>query len=153
MENREAGVRASRHGLLRGWLLAAACAGAALPAAAQDVTDGQRLYLQYCSSCHGASARGDGPVADVLSTRPADLTRLAQRYGSPLPVDRLAEFIDGRADVRAHGPRQMPVWGEKLYAGPRDPTLPVEKARRGTIELIVAYLQSIQAPLHPEVPR
>lgn len=146
-------MRANRHGLraLRALRLVGGLLGAALAlsAAAQDLADGRRLYLQYCASCHGTSARGDGPAADALATRPPDLTRLAQRYGSPLPVERLAEFIDGRADVRAHGSRQMPVWGEKLYAGPRDPTLPVEKARRGTIELIVAYLASIQMPPHP----
>lgn len=114
---------------------------------------GRAAYLQYCASCHGPGARGDGPVADVLDTPPPDLTRLALRYGQPLPLERLASTIDGRDEVRAHGTRQMPVWGEKLYAGPAPPSEAREKARRGTIELILLFLQSIQAPVDPEVPR
>jgi len=38
------------------------------------------------------------------------------RTGYPLPEDQIARFIDGRADVKAHGPRDMPVWGKRFYA-------------------------------------
>lgn len=127
-----------------------------LQAANTDWTaTGRDLYVRYCASCHGTSARGDGPVADVLSVRPADLTGLAARYGRPLPTEQLAGYVDGRADVAAHGPRQMPVWGERLYAGaqPGPASDQLESARRGSIELILLYLESIQAPVNPEVPR
>lgn len=36
--------------------------------------DGLRLYLGYCFICHGQTGRGDGPYAESLSARPADLT-------------------------------------------------------------------------------
>lgn len=40
--------------------------------------DGRRLYVTYCSICHGPEARGDGFYADTLrmrnNIRPADLT-------------------------------------------------------------------------------
>jgi mono/diheme cytochrome c family protein len=124
------------------------------PEAESPTRSGARLYAAYCASCHGVDGKGDGPLVQVLVAKPANLTRLAERYGSPLPVDPLAAFIDGRRDVKAHGPREMPVWGEQLYRGepgksppPDSPSGSVrEAARRGTIELIIAYLDTIQAP-------
>jgi mono/diheme cytochrome c family protein len=39
-----------------------------------DVAQGRKLYALYCSVCHGAGGRGNGPVSFMLRTRPADLT-------------------------------------------------------------------------------
>jgi mono/diheme cytochrome c family protein len=52
---------------------------ASSPAAATpaSITQGQKLFVIYCQHCHGASGRGDGPVARKIS-RPADLT--ARKY-------------------------------------------------------------------------
>ena len=83
-------------------------------AKSDDVAQGRDLYLQYCASCHGRNADGKGPMAPALSTPPANLRLLWERYGNPLPEDQVARFIDGRADVKAHGPRDMPVWGKGL---------------------------------------
>ena len=66
------------------------------------------MSLRYCA-CHGLTGEGNGPVARSLVTPPANLRLLSDRYGNPLPGDQVARFIDGRADVRAHGPRDMPV--------------------------------------------
>ena len=54
-------------------------------------------------------------------------------------MDQVARFIDGRAEVKAHGPRDMPVWGECFYAETHD-----ESAVQARIAELVAYLQSIQ---------
>jgi mono/diheme cytochrome c family protein len=35
---------------------------------------GERVYRTNCLNCHGAKGQGDGPVADSLTPRPADLT-------------------------------------------------------------------------------
>jgi mono/diheme cytochrome c family protein len=121
---------------------------AVLPAFAGDDLDvvgtGGQLYRTYCASCHGVEGRGNGPAAAALATPPADLTALAQKFGRPLPVDRLAEFIDGRKEITAHGTREMPVWGETFFdeSGPGNPA--VEKAKRGAILMIIRYLDSIQ---------
>ena len=72
---------------------------------------GLQLFAQYCASCHGALGKGDGPVARSLSPRPADLTTLAQRAGGEFDADAVMATIDGRREVVAHGPRDMPVWG------------------------------------------
>lgn len=113
--------------------------GSAAKAGDDAVAQGRQLYLEYCGSCHGLTGEGDGPVAHALTTPPANLRLLSDRFGNPLPQDQVARFIDGRADVKAHGPRDMPVWGRRFYAQTHD-----ERAVRAMIGELVAYLQSIQ---------
>jgi mono/diheme cytochrome c family protein len=113
-------------------------------AGSKQIERGRALYVEYCASCHGASAEGDGPVARALTTPPANLRRLAERFGNPLPEDQLARYIDGRAEVKAHGPRDMPVWGARFhYQSGAD-----ERRVRQWIGDLVAFLQSIQTPIH-----
>ncbi len=107
-----------------------------------DVRDGKNYFLRYCASCHGVDGAGDGPVAKALLRAPANLRMLGDKYGMPLPAIRLARTIDGRDEISAHGTREMPVWGEKLYeAG---------EAKRGELGItevigkIIAYLNTIQ---------
>lgn len=112
-------------------------------AAADDATMGRTYYHTYCASCHGVKADGHGPVAPILAPPPADLRLLSQRYGYPLPVGKIAGFIDGRVTVPAHGDRDMPVWGERFNE------IPLEGAAReaevhSRIAMIIAYLQTIQ---------
>lgn len=113
--------------------------GTATSTLADDVAQGRRIYLEYCASCHGLTGEGDGPVAASLTTPPANLRRLSERFGNPLPEDQVARFIDGRVEVKAHGPRDMPVWGARFYAETHN-----ENAVRARIGKLVAYLQSIQ---------
>jgi len=100
------------------------------------------LYLRNCASCHGIKGDGQGPVAAQLKTPPTDLRLLSLRYGNPLPEDQIARFIDGRADIVAHGPREMPVWGEQVWKYPEG-TEPSSQVTSRVADL-VAYLQSIQ---------
>jgi mono/diheme cytochrome c family protein len=111
----------------------------------QRVEEGGRLFRQYCASCHGVWGDGRGPVAVVLREQPTDLTRLGERYGTPLPKAQLMRFIDGRERVRAHGEADMPVWGKRLYEDvPR--TSALEPRKRGTMLLMLEYLEAIQKP-------
>ena len=121
-------------------LLAILIAGTFRLAAADDVTDGKAIYMQYCASCHGVKGDGNGPLSQALTTPPTNLRLLAQKYGNPLPEDQIAKFIDGRSDVKAHGPRDMPVWGQRFNAQSNGNE--AETAER--IAKLVAYLQSIQ---------
>lgn len=57
--------------------LAALCPAVALAAAA----DTPRVYRERCAVCHGASGRGDGPAAGLLSPRPRFLDRSGARAG------------------------------------------------------------------------
>jgi mono/diheme cytochrome c family protein len=111
--------------------------------------EGQRLYLQYCAACHGRDANGKGPVAPVLTPRPTDLTKLAQRYGRPLPKPAISEFIDGRREIRAHGSSDMPVWG-KVLMEPFPPNVSEGARVRGDLMLILDYLEKVQQPKKTE---
>jgi len=103
---------------------------------------GRRVYERKCSECHGLPDEGPRFVESYGGTAP-DLRLLSREYGSPLARDVLSRFIDGRADVAAHGPRAMPVWGEELYDEVPEGTS-AEEMRAGTIALLLDYLDTIQ---------
>jgi mono/diheme cytochrome c family protein len=148
---RPAGRRLDRTALL---LAALAMGLAACPersdrttaAPATEGGPGRILYLTYCQGCHGLAGRGDGPGAASLRTPPADLTRLFERYGTPLDRERLAEYIDGRRLTGPHNPREMPVWGREFFEdAPAFGPEVVEDERRHLIEVLSAYLETLQA--------
>ena len=45
-----------------------------IPATNELIALGQALYVQNCQLCHGADAKGDGPLAGTMNPAPADLT-------------------------------------------------------------------------------
>ena len=113
------------------------------PAAAAARTpvdmNGADIYRNYCASCHGAKALGDGPFTFALRTVPSNLTTLAQRNGGSFPRDRVTRVIEG-AGLRSHGDREMPVWGNLFRRlRPQDP------AAAARIGAVVDFLESIQS--------
>lgn len=116
--------------------------GAVQPASSTDQRQrGQLLYRIHCLNCHGEDGSGDGPLAELLKARPSDLTRLREPDGT-IPVERLRMAIDGRAEVRGHGMREMPVWGLTFQHSGSDS--PQEAEVRGRIDDLVAYLKTLQ---------
>jgi mono/diheme cytochrome c family protein len=107
----------------------------------QSATAGDSLFKTYCGSCHGTSARGDGPLADSLRFRPADLTRIAKHGGGTFDADKVHRIIDGRKPVKGHGGADMPVWGDAFKRSAEGYS---EEAVKARIQSIVAYLESIQ---------
>jgi mono/diheme cytochrome c family protein len=103
---------------------------------------GALLYRIHCQNCHGDSGEGDGPMAKLLTIRPADLTVIARNNEGAFPSDKIHQTIDGRADVRAHGMREMPVWGLSLQQTDRDSSQNDEI--RARVDDLVAHLKSIQ---------
>jgi mono/diheme cytochrome c family protein len=106
------------------------------------VERGGQTYRVYCASCHGASAAGDGPMAEALKVRPSDLTRISERNGGTFSQAGVAAAIDGRLEIRSHGPSSMPVWGLSFQEAGRDSDQ--EKDVQEKIKDLVAYLESIQ---------
>ena len=106
---------------------------------------GKPLYLQHCASCHGSEARGDGPARAALIKQPADLTAIAARRGGSFPTGEIAQFVDGRFQLPAHGSREMPIWGERFGADVPEAGLG-ESIARGNIASLLEYLKSIQRP-------
>lgn len=127
-------------------LAAAAPALAAGPETVHQINKahpGYQLYRQYCGSCHGVFADGHGPVAQFLDPKPKNLTELYKEFGTPLATAKLISIIDGRDMIRAHGTSDMPIWGKHLYRSiPPNPGK--EAMKRGTLQVIIEYLQTIQ---------
>ena len=113
-------------------------------ARANDLSAGRRLYVEHCAACHGIKGDGHGPLEHELSKPAADLRLLSRKYGNPLPDDQIARFLDGRADVQAHGPRDMPVWGWEMWRNPEGKGHPEQVSE--PVAQIVRYLQSLQNP-------
>jgi mono/diheme cytochrome c family protein len=131
--------------------LVAVAAALGAGAAAQDVYEpGAREFRESCAGCHGADARGGGPVAELLTVPVPDLTRMAERREGRLDPLELLAVIDGRAGVRAHG-GPMPIWGSRyraeaeLYAEPAE----AELATRMRLLALAFYLMSIQRGGYP----
>lgn len=106
---------------------------------------GQALFLRHCASCHGTDGAGRGPLAELLRVPPADLTRIAERAGGRFDDARVMAVIDGRREVAAHGPREMPVWGavfeEELEGRPYGSYVGLLHSRA-----LTDYVRSLQRP-------
>jgi mono/diheme cytochrome c family protein len=112
----------------------------------QEVAAGGKIvFEENCMVCHGQGGKGDGIMVtfSLLNVTPPDLTLLGKRNGGHFPFWRVYGVIDGRDPLKAHGSREMPLWGDefRLDAG-SSPTAQTEV--RGKILSLVYYLQSIQ---------
>ena len=115
------------------------------PAVAQDVDAGAVLYRDFCAACHGATAKGDGTMADLLRSPPSDLTKLAE--AGEFPILAVAETIDGRRPRAAHG-GDMPLFGRWFEGVGADVAMagadgqPILMSR--PVADLIAYLISVQ---------
>jgi mono/diheme cytochrome c family protein len=110
-------------------------------------SDGKALFMQNCAVCHGADARGDGPMARTMRKPPADLTLITVRHGDRFPRAKVMSIIDGYArSSKMDGPN-MPEFGELLKgdlvpfdSGDGKPTPTPRK-----LVALLEYLESVQA--------
>ncbi|WP_299874252.1 c-type cytochrome [uncultured Cocleimonas sp.] len=64
---------------------------------------GKQVFMTNCTSCHGATAKGDGPVGANLNPKPTDLTIMAGNHP------------DGDFEWKiANGRGAMPAWKSSL---------------------------------------
>jgi mono/diheme cytochrome c family protein len=81
-----------------------------------SASSGEEMFNTYCAVCHGKSGKGDGPAASEFKIPPANLTLLAKNNNGTFPEAYVAQVIQtGPRDAKAHGSKDMPVWG-KLFA-------------------------------------
>ena len=66
---------------------------------------GRADFLTYCAACHGVGGKGDGTVAEFLTITATDLTQLRKKNAGLFPRERAINVIDGRTEVKVHGPR------------------------------------------------
>jgi mono/diheme cytochrome c family protein len=109
---------------------------------------GKLEYQSNCASCHGNDGRG-GAYVDFLKVTPPDLSQLSKKNGGVFPLERVYNVIDGRQEVKAHGPRDMPIWGREyqIKAGEYyvDVGYDPEAYVRGRILALIDYLNRLQA--------
>ncbi len=105
-----------------------------------DAQAGKETYLRYCASCHGGSAKGDGPAAIALQPPPTDLTTLTKRHEDKFPSGYVGALVKFGRSLAAHGSMDMPVWGAKFK------TLDPEHDPTGQrhVDDLIAYLESLQ---------
>ena len=117
----------------------------AAPALAGDAEDGAAHFADYCATCHGPAARGDGPMSALLTVAAPDLTQLSASNDGVFPTDRVVRRIDGTTEVRAHG-GPMPLFG-LLLQGPSEAILAPDGSEIVAPEALVqiaAWLETIQ---------
>src|SRR5262245_59155229 len=95
----------------------------------QDKAEGKKLYLTYCTGCHGSSGKGDGPAARSLPVKPSDHTnsKVMNRY---LDDYLFALICKGGAEVGKSS--AMPAWGSVLT--------------EDKIKDVIAYMRTLTAP-------
>lgn len=104
-------------------------------ASAAPERTGAAIFREYCATCHGVNARGNGPAAPAFKQRPPDLTRLAVRHKG-FPRAAVEKMILGDDPLQpAHGSREMPVWGPTFRKSPDAATL---------MRNLMLHLESIQ---------
>ena len=96
---------------------------------AEEKTEGRRMYLTFCSGCHGDSGKGDGPAANSLPVKPSNHTdgvtmnQLSDKF--------LFEIISKGGSGVNTSPF-MPAWGSQL--------------KEKQIRDIVSYIRSLAVP-------
>ena len=117
----------------------------ALAADSQDQTpivSGKDEYVWNCAECHGQDGRGNGPLAEALIKKPADLTQIAKNNLGVFPEEKIFKMIAGAEDVVGHQSLQMPRFWERFQHS---------ESKRGyepsdiRIKAIVDHLKELQA--------
>lgn len=121
--------------------LIAACTPNDMP----EPADGRALFVENCAICHGADAKGTGPMAADLAKAPPDLTRIAARNGGSFPAVRVMSTIDGYTRAAPAGPN-MPEFGALLEGDlvPFDTGDGVMTPTPRKLVALVEYLESVQ---------
>ena len=96
---------------------------------AQNQAEGKKLYVSYCSTCHGETGKGDGAAGTSLPVRPADHTNGAVM--NQLSDNFLVDIISKGGGAVGKS-TFMPAWGGAL--------------NETQIRDLVAYIRSIAMP-------
>jgi mono/diheme cytochrome c family protein len=105
-----------------------------------SASSGQEMFNTYCAVCHGTSGKGDGPASTEFKIPPANLTMLAKNHNGAFPEAYVSQVIQtGPRDAKAHGSKEMPVWGQ-LFASLGD-----EATVKLRVHNLTTYIGTLQA--------
>jgi len=78
---------------------------------AQNAKEGSKLYISYCTSCHGDKGKGDGVAAKSLPVKPADHTdgAVMNKFS-----DQFLKEIISKGGSAVGKSAFMPAWGSSL---------------------------------------
>ena len=88
---------------------------------ASNPPSGAELYSQHCAVCHEDDLKGGGP-APYPFRAPPDLTTLAKRHGGRFPDGYVLNVLRNGVVMPAHGPAEMPIWGDDFTIDRLDAT-------------------------------
>ena len=112
-----------------------------VPVAVTSPASGKEMYTSYCSACHGADGKGNGPAARALKLPPADLATLSSANGGKFPSLKVTAAIRGDSAITAHGSKEMPVWGALFMGMSHGHDSEVQQR----ITNLTEYVESLQA--------
>ena len=125
------------------WLLSLSSA-LARAQESEVIAGGEIEYLNACAVCHGVDARGNGIMSRYLTVKPASLRQLRLTPGGNFPFWEVYRKIDGQFEIRGHGTRDMPIWGDRFRAQAGGDGKSAQSQAAGRILSLVFYLQHIQ---------
>ena len=112
----------------------------------EAINAGKAEYMRSCALCHGNDGKGNGIYASKLLVKPKNIALLQKENSGVFPAREIFQIIEGRDDIKLHGPKAMPVWGDRfdheslLYVDKRFTRTFV----RGRIFELLLYLEEIQ---------
>ena len=86
-------------------------------------------------------------MGEFLTLKVPDLTTLTKFNGGKFPTEKVEGVIDGRTEVKVHGMRDMPVWGDwfnREAAESGSDKQARELIVNDRIASLITYLKSIQ---------
>jgi hypothetical protein len=119
--------------------------------AADKFDFGKHEFESHCVVCHGWEGKGDGPFAhfELLKIKIPDLTTLSRKNNGVFPLQRVYEVIDGTEALKAHGTREMPIWGTVYTAEVEEAYFDVPFNPRAYVRLhilaLIDYISRLQA--------
>jgi hypothetical protein len=116
-----------------------------VPIKPTSAASGEEMYKEYCAVCHGTSGKGDGPAASEFKTPPTNLTAICPKSQcGRFPDGYIAQVIKtGPQNAKAHGSKDMPVWGPLFGALSRGSSTTSSEVQL-RINNLSEYIESLQ---------
>jgi hypothetical protein len=116
-----------------------------VPITQTSPASGEEMFKAYCAVCHGPGGKGDGPAASEFKTAPTNLTIICPKSQcGNFPDGYISQVIlNGPQGAKAHGSKDMPVWGPLFIAlGSPSTMKPAEVQLR--INNLSKYIETLQ---------